>query len=305
MPDTDEVQLARLVNANDPAAIAAEVERLFVLWYPPAFYQAVRLATTDVIDLFAGRFPGYRGFDTDYHDIHHTTSVLLTSARLLDGRALERGPYPPEVARDLLVAALCHDTGYIRTTEEEGGTGARFTSVHVARSAQFSRRYASRFGLDEAASARIARMVYATGLKGEYGEQEWAGSDEQEAGAALGSADLVGQMSDRAYLEKLLFLYYEFKEAGFPGYDTEFDILRKTLGFYEITIKRLDGELGGVRSLARRHFAARWGVDRDLCAEAMERQMDYLRGILADATTNFRKKLKRLDLEGEGHPQSA
>ena len=31
-------------------------------------------------------------------------------------------------------------------------------------------------------------------------------------------ADLVGQMSDRAYLEKLLFLYYEFKEAGFPGY---------------------------------------------------------------------------------------
>ena len=30
-----------------------------------------------------------------------------------------------------------------------------------------------------------------------------------------------------AYLEKLLFLYYEFVEAGIGGYNTAFDILRK------------------------------------------------------------------------------
>ena len=104
-------------------------------------------------------------------------------------------------------------------------------------------------------------------------------------------------MSDRAYLEKLLFLYYEFKEAGFAGYETEFDMLRKTMGFYELTVSRLDGDLGGVRAMARRHFAERWGADHDLYAEAMGRQMDYLQNILDDASTNFRKKLKRLDLE--------
>ena len=113
----------------------------------------------------------------------------------------------------------------------------------------------------------------------------------------LASADLVGQISDRKYLEKLLFLYYEFKEAGFPGYDTEFDMLRKTIGFYEMTIARLDVELEGVRSSARKFFAERHGIDRDLYAEAMDNQMDYLRGILDDESTNFRKKLKRMDLE--------
>jgi len=104
-------------------------------------------------------------------------------------------------------------------------------------------------------------------------------------------------MADRAYLEKLLFLYYEFKEAGFAGYDTEFDILRKTMGFYSLTMDRLDGEFHGVRGLVRAHFAERWGTDADLYDEAMGRQMAYLQTILDDATTNFRKKLKRMDLE--------
>ena len=30
----------------------------------------------------------------------------------------------------------------------------------------------------------------------------------------LGTADLIGQMADRYYLEKLLLLYEEFSEAG-------------------------------------------------------------------------------------------
>ncbi len=76
----------------------------------------------------------------------------------------------------------------------------------------------------------------------------------------LGSADLLGQMSDRAYLEKLLFLYKEFREAGIPGFNTEFDIIRKTVDFYEITVQRLRGPFaeayGSPRTISKRD--TRW-----------------------------------------------
>jgi len=297
MGDPDSVQLSRLVDGENPAAVITEAESIFRYWFNGSAWAPVNAAAAEIVDLFAGRFPGYHACDTEYHDIHHTTDVLLATARIADGLFLERGPYPAILARDLFISAICHDTGYIRAIEEAGGTGARFTSVHVRRSADFIRANASRWGLDSASAESAARMTFSTGLKGEHGEQAWVSDTEREAGAALASADLVGQMSDRAYLEKLLFLYYEFKEAGFPGYDTEFDVLRKTKGFYEMTVAMLDTGLGGIRSSVRRHFAERWGVDRDLYAESMERQMEYLQDILNDKTTNFRKKLKRMDLE--------
>jgi predicted metal-dependent HD superfamily phosphohydrolase len=297
MGDPDTVQVSTLVDGENPSAVIAEAERIFKFWYDDAGWEPVARSAEAIVDLFEGRFPGYRACDTDYHDIRHTMAVLLATARIADGLFIERGPYPVDLARDLLVAAVCHDTGYIRTLDEEGGTGARFTAVHVARSAAFAEANIERFGLGDDSAARVARLVFATGTKGEYGEQAWAGFDERQAGAVIASADLVGQMSDRAYLEKLLFLYYEFKEAGFPGYETEFDMLRKTMGFYDMTVTLLDDKYGGIRSCARRHFAERWGIDRDLYAESMDRQMAYLQGILDDATTNFRKKLKRIDLE--------
>jgi len=297
MSETYPVQLSRLVDGENPAAVIAEAQRIYEFWFDESAWTPVGAAASDILDLFAGRFPGYCACDTDYHDIRHTMDVLLATARIADGLFLERGPFSAALTRDLFVSAVCHDTGYIRTVDEVGGTGARFTSVHVKRSAEFVVEHAARWGLGIIDAESAARMIYATGLKGEYGEQDWSDVHENEAGAILASADLVGQMADRAYLEKLLFLYYEFKEAGFPGYETEFDILRKTMGFYELTITRLDRSLGGIRSSVRSHFAERWGVDRDLYAESMGRQMDYLREILNDATTNFRKKLKRMDLE--------
>ena len=50
-------------------------------------------------------------------------------------------------------------------------------------------------------------------------------------GKMLGTADLLGQMSDRTYLEKLPFLYLEFKHAGIDGVGTELDFFDSTPGF--------------------------------------------------------------------------
>ena len=105
-------------------------------------------------------------------------------------------------------------------------------------------------------------------------------------------------MSDRAYLEKLLFLYYEFSEAGVEGFDTTFDILKKTLSFYESTMDRLNITLCKSYTFAGDHFKTRFGINENLYMTAIEKQMDYLKTIIDDESTNFRNKLKRLNVEG-------
>jgi hypothetical protein len=44
------------------------------------------------------------------------------------------------------------------------------------------------------------------------------------------------------------------------------------------------------------HFQARYGVSLDLYLETIARQMAYLDAIIADDSTNFRAKLRRMDL---------
>ncbi|MBU0936272.1 MAG: metal-dependent phosphohydrolase [Spirochaetes bacterium] len=273
----------------------AEVETLWAFRFSQDGISKVKLFFAHIQKLFAGQVEGFHACDTEYHDIFHTVTVFQTTFRLLDGYISAGSIVSEDAAVDLLLAALAHDTGYIRRTGEEEGSGARYTSSHVARSADFVLEHGQKAGWTSV--DRMVRFIWATGLKNEYAAQHWQNTQESELAALLGSADIIGQMSDRVYLEKLLFLYREFREAGFPGYETEFDILRKTIDFYDLAIHRLDVDFRGVRSYARLFFRNRQQEDRDFYAEAMDHMMEYLRGILADDSTNFRKKLRRLDLE--------
>jgi hypothetical protein len=281
------------VDSRDLPTVLAETLKIYRYHYPREGAEALEATWTVVDALYDGRYPGYRRCLVEYHDFRHTMDVMLASARLLDGRNLTGAPLAEGFARGLLTAALLHDTGYIQEAWDSEGTGAKYTREHERRSVEFARRNAREFGVADLDC--IERLVLATDLKMEFGDIPFAGEDERWAGAILGSADLLGQMGDRAYLEKLLFLYYEFREAGIPGHDTEFDILRKTRGFYEATQRRLANTLLDAQDLAQPHFRERFHDDRNLYLVAIERQMAYLDTIIADTTTNFRHKLHRGD----------
>ena len=291
-----ELQMANLVDSAKPRAILADAKRFYKLNYPNSSFSRVEKAFLLTKRLFDGRFPGYMACAVEYHTYSHSVSVFAAASRLIDGCELSGMAIGPERAAETLVAALLHDVGYIREEGDDTGTGAQYTKVHVDRSAAFARRHASVFGLSDDEAERVARMILATELAGEWDKLPFTDEGERLGAEVLASADLLGQMADRAYLEKLLFLYYEFREAGISGYETAFDVLKKTAAFYESTKGHLEGRLGRVSGRARRHFSARYGEDRDLYREAIERQMAYLRTILADDKTNFRTKLKRMDL---------
>jgi hypothetical protein len=293
--NNQEIQLSKLVEATRPRVILSDARTFFNADFPKAPFNAVVKAFTQTKRLYDGRYRGYQACAVEYHDYAHSVAVFGATSRHIDGCELAGLSVGPGRAAETLIAALLHDTGYIREEGDHAGTGAQYTKVHVDRSAAFARREAASFGLEPEAAERVARIILATDLARPWSSLVFMDETERLCGEILAAADIIGQMADRAYLEKLLFLFYEFQEAGIGGYESAFDILRKTAGFYESTKARLDGPLGRVSGRSREHFAARYGVDRDLYREAIQRQMDYLDSILADNSTNFRTKLKRID----------
>ncbi len=294
-PET-EIQISILVDPNKPRAIFEDAKRLYRASYPNTDFEHIDKVFLLTQRLYDGRFPGYLACAVEYHDFTHNVAVFAATSRLIDGCELAGIELGPVLAGEVLIAAMLHDTGYIRMEDDTNGTGAQYTKIHVDRSSDFVLREAEAFGLGPDTAARISRIILGTDLGRAWDSLTFDSEKERIAAEILASADLLGQMSDRAYLEKLLFLYYEFREAGIGGYDSAFDILRKTAVFYESTQKRLDVTLGRVSGQTKKHFKARYGLSRDLYREAISSQMTYLESIIADENTNFRTKLKRMDL---------
>ncbi len=296
MPGERDVQLAQFVDSRDPAGLSAEVVRIYRASYAGSSTAALEGALEATRRLFAGAFPGYRACAAEYHDLRHTLSVVLAVARLADGYNLERPPLAERLFLDLLLATCLHDTGYIQESWDTEGTGAKYAARHEQRSIAFLSEHHQSFGVPPEELPVLTRFIQATDLKQPFLQIPFHAPQERDAGALLATADLLGQMSDRDYLEKLLFLYYEFREAGIPGFQTEYDVLRKTGDFYVMARKRLKASYLSLYALARAHFRERHGVDANLYMIAISRQLRYLRDIIRDQSTNFRAKLKRGDV---------
>lgn len=295
MLTNEKVQLAMLLDHDNPSAIIAECRNIFTLNYKAESFDIVENCFYLTKALFEGDFPGYRECNTDYHNLSHTLNCFIATMRLIDGRNISAESIPEEISADLLIAALLHDTGYIQEDWDTTGTGAKYTKTHVKRGMEFTERNAEAFKLNQERKDRIISFIECTGLR--FDCRTVADDDKALSCSILGTADLLSQMADRAYLEKLLFLYREFTEAGLEGFETEFDILKKTLAFYESTMVRLNKNLMRCYEFAEYHFRSRFRIKENLYIEAMEKQMDYLQKIIDDSTTNFRSKLKRIDLE--------
>jgi hypothetical protein len=117
----------------------------------------------------------------------------------------------------------------------------------------------------------------------------------KEMGKIVGSADLIAQMSDRNYLEKLPLLFLEFKEAGMEGFETPLELFQNTEEFYHFVARaRLAEDLGNVSSSALYHFRSRWGIDRDLYAESMKNNIKYIKEATESCTESYQCVMGKL-----------
>jgi hypothetical protein len=273
--------LYELIDMNNPATIMAEVRNIALMINPQVNFKPLDNAYQDVLRLFAGSFPGYRGCNTAYHDIFHTMDVLLASVRLVHGAATTGIAFSVDDVNHLILAALMHDTGYIQRQSESGGTGAQFTAIHIERSIEFvSSYFQSRHTQIEVDLEAMAQILHCTGLNTNIEAIAFQTEQTRLLGFILGTGDLLGQMSDRYYIEKLPILYEEFQEGGIPGFSSDLDLMRGTPGFYAMSKQRFANLLGGVNRFMKNHFRVCWDINSDLYTLSIERNLEFLQSFI-------------------------
>ena len=186
-----------------------------------------------------------------------------------------------------------HDTGYIQTVDDNSGTGAKYTLQHISRSIIFTEKYFFEHDFSKKDFEFCKNCILCTNINTKMKEINFSSPEEEIMGEMLGISDLLSQMSDRIYLEKLVLLYIEFLEGKVQGFKNEFDLLNKTIDFFNFTLKRFKEEMGNMNKYLIFHFRERWDINNDLYLKAIEKNVKYLKFLMEKDQDNFKDYLRR------------
>ncbi|MGM0682035.1 MAG: hypothetical protein ACQES8_07405 [Thermodesulfobacteriota bacterium] len=293
MPPADKLQLSTLIDMESPDAVHNEVIAILNLIDPLFDWQAVDDLFHFTSELYSGRHPQYKACDTDYHDFRHVTDTYLAIVRMIHGAIIEGEIF---LRREIilgLAGTLLHDSGLIKHKDDRADTGADYVKDHVQRSMDFIKRHAADLGLSAPEVEDVRSMILCTDLGADLAAISFNSRSIAMLGKMLGTADLIGQMADRTYLEKLLFLFHEFRKAEISDCEDEVEFLYKTLDFYKMCDYRFDVTLERLYRLMVPHFQSRWDVHINLYTDSLNKQRDFLKKILADQNGSPYDYLKR------------
>lgn len=193
--------------------------------------------------------------DALYHDVEHTVLVTLVGQEILHGKQRQDGNVSAADWAHFIISLLCHDLGYIkgicsqddaaqgsyitgladdRVLLNAGATDASLTPYHVDR----GKRYAAEWFADQPLLDldRLQHHIELTRFPVP------AGALHQDTASYAGlarAADLIGQLSDPRYLEKIPALFYEFEEVGTNralGYRHPGDLRKGFPGFFRAVV---------------------------------------------------------------------
>ncbi len=300
----DYKKLHKIMYCEGPEGIYSEVTNIVRLIDAEFDFAFLDATFTDILLLFKGNYPGFQASTTRYHDLPHTCWVALALIRLVHSHILEGKVFSRRIIELGLLTAFFHDTGLILEESDHQGTGAKHTIGHEERSIELLSSYLTQKNHAGQNLVDLAPMIHCTILAKPPSEIVFESDQVKLMGYILGSADLMAQMAERTYLEKLPLLFEEFKEGGVPGFESSFDLLKKTENFYKaIVLKRLNGDMEGVGNNTRKHFLVRWGIDKDFYNEAINNQIEYLKTITQECSDSYENLLKRLRRRSELPPE--
>ena len=282
---------AALGNTLDTKEVESQVAEIVQAFAPGHDLARIGAAFSLLDRAFAGDLPGYQKLKTLYHNRTHTNEVVLCSARMLHGLHLAGQGVDGDHIDAALIGALMHDVGYLMSDEEASGTGAQFTDSHVLRGVAFARRHL--LDLPPEVLDTTARVILLTDHRRHPDWVKFDNVQQQRAAYATATADLIGQMANREYIERVLLLYFEFEEAHMGGFADIHDLLEKTTAFYRKTKARLDQDLNGLSVCLARHFDAQQGKDRNFYHESIDRNLEYLDRVVKIEREHRLERLKR------------
>ncbi len=248
--------MIRPVDTRIPGAVQDRVQEIYRRLFPEAGEAFVPRAFQWATQCFAGRYADYQAIDAGYHDLEHTLQGTLCLALILQGRHAAK-TQPPLTRKTFelgLLAILFHDTGYLKKKGDSEGTGAKYTLIHVGRSAVFAGEFLSQKGFAPSDVLAVQNMIRCTGVNADLRSIPFQSELEKTIGFALATADLLGQMAAADYVAKLPVLYLEFAEsarfskenaARMAAFASAEDLMRKTPAFWEhYVLPRINGEFG-------------------------------------------------------------
>lgn len=276
------------IPTKDVRAVEAEIRNAYLSIFPQGNRSFVSESFRQVTDCFEGRYANYQPIDAQYHDLEHTMQGALCMARLLHCRH-KTGAAPALTQRMFelgLLAILLHDTGYLKVHGDNEGTGAKYTTTHVARSAEFAAQLLAGKNFSASEIKSVQNMIRCTGIDAALTVIPFQSELEKIVGYALGAADLLGQMAADDYVEKLPVLYAEFHEASQHArektnyvamFSSAQDLMQKTPAFWEKYVKlKLDRDFGGVHRFMNNPHpdGSNWYLDKiEANFEKLRRQL--------------------------------
>jgi hypothetical protein len=292
-----DAKLYDLVDYQNPQAVLEEILHIISLLSSASIRSRFQSVYDDITSLFNGKYPGYRASNTTYHNLEHTIMVTLATARLIHGCVQGGFTFKYENILLGILAALFHDSGLIQTEHDRKGTGAKYTIGHEKRSVEFMRQNLSLKKFSTRQMNDCEQLIKCTNLKIDIADIPFHSEEIETLGKIVASADLLGQIADRHYLEKLILLFKEFEEAGIPGFASEGELIEKTEGFYKnVAKKRLTKDLDNISTYMKFHFKDRWNINRDLYADSIKNNISYLKSMLSHGGNSrafYRQYLKR------------
>ncbi|HOW53966.1 MAG TPA: hypothetical protein PLR60_04850 [Syntrophorhabdaceae bacterium] len=229
-----------------PRNIMKHIENVYTANYGDRNLSFIEQVFNDVVDLFNGKRSGYHRCDAQYHNLYHTMQTIPPFIEIIDGwnRSKSRPRISPDFFQFGTVGVLLHDTGYIKEDGDDEGTGAKYTFTHMQRSIDFASTYLKEIGTEARNIPYILNIINCTGVTLDINIR-FHNNEERIVGYALGTADLLGQMSADDYIDKLPVLYKEFAESykfvgvekllgkGSTLFKDADELIRSTPRFYE------------------------------------------------------------------------
>ena len=209
--------------------------------------------------------------DALYHTVEHTILVTLVGQEMMRGKHIREGGVSCEDWLHFHIALLCHDIGYVKGVCRQDqadlrlyatgvgdqqiklplrATDASLNFYHVDRGKMFIE---ERFGGHKLIDIELIKHnIELTRFPVPADEDH---QDTVNYPGLVRAADLIGQLSDQRYLQKIAALFYEFEEIGqnqVLGYRTPGDLrngypkfywnvvyqyVKEAIGYLEVTQK--------------------------------------------------------------------
>ena len=263
---------------------------------PTIDLELIRQIDTDITRLFAGAAPNLPGKTRPYHNLRHSQMVVLAATRLFHGLHCKHIYVQADTLFRGLLAAYFHDTGMLPQAGELKDAAQHYMANHESRSIVLLKHYIAEKDFGGDVFLDCATIIRYTDLKSDPATFAYHSHEIQLAGQVVGSADILAQMADRYYLECLPLLFGEQQAGGINRHNSARELMEHTERFYQnVVVKRLTTTFSNTSKAMQAHFRDRYKLDRNLYLENIDKNIKYLKKIIAGSETSdcLNEHLKR------------